>query len=205
MHLYQFVDQISCFLKLPEGKLIFITIYALWVIFLLPGSAVTMASGFLYGPWTGTLLVFIGSSIGAEISFLLGRYFLQTWVNRRLIGQSKFQTIEKIISQGGLRLILLTRLSPIFPFSFLNMVYGVSRVSLRNYTIGLIGTLPGTFALCQFASVAHSLTELQNASDTGSNLSSLSVQILGFLSTAILIGVIGRSANDILSTSNKKL
>nr|AUG32366.1 hypothetical protein PLO_369 [Paulinella longichromatophora] len=205
MSLYTLIDQIEPILHSIQGKTAFILVYALWVILLLPGSPPTILAGFLYGPGEGALIAFLGSSLGAEISFLLGRYLFQSWVHNRLIRFPKLQVIERIISQAEFRLVLLTRLSPLFPFSLLNMVYGVSQISIRNYTLGLIGTLPGTFVLCQLASVAHSLKELYGGSLDQDNIYFLTVQIIGFISTFILVGLVARTSNLTLLKSQKNI
>ncbi|BBL86139.1 hypothetical protein PMYN1_Chma330 (chromatophore) [Paulinella micropora] len=205
MLLYTFIDQIEPILHSIQGKLIFIIVYAVWVTLLLPGSPPTILAGFLYGAQEGTLIAFLGSSLGAEISFLLGRYLLQSWVQYHLARFPQAQFIERIINQADFRLVLLTRLSPLFPFSLLNMAYGVSKVSIRNYTLGLIGTLPGTLVLCQFASVAHTLKELYNSTPGQNNSYFVMVQVIGLLSTLILVGLVAQTGKLALLKSHENM
>ena len=103
-----------------------------------------MVAGALYGTVLGSCIVFLGACLGAEISFLLGRTLLRNWVQRRMADFPKLQVVQKAVSREGLKLILLTRLSPVFPFSLLNFAYGLSDVSFRDYLIGLLAIAPGT-------------------------------------------------------------
>ena len=119
-------------LRSPAGALVFVPLYALWVTLLLPGVWASMLAGALYGPAWGSLIVFVGACLGAQAAFLLGRTWLRDWARRRLAAVPKLQAIEQAVSREGLKLVLLTRLSPAFPFSLLNLAYGLSEVSWRD-------------------------------------------------------------------------
>lgn len=78
-------------LQSPVGAVAFVPLYALWVTLLLPGVWASMLAGALYGPWWGTLIVFVGACLGAQAAFLLGRTWLRAWAQRRLAGLPKLQ------------------------------------------------------------------------------------------------------------------
>ena len=141
-------------LRSPLGAAAFVPLYALWVTLLLPGVWASMLAGALYGTVLGSAVVFLGASLGAVVVFLLGRGWLREWARRRLAANPKLRAVEQAVSREGLRLVLLTRLSPAFPFSLLNLAYGLSEVSLRDYTIGLVGILPGTVLFCGLGALA---------------------------------------------------
>ena len=141
-------------LRSPWGAAAFVPLYALWVTLLLPGVWASMLAGALYGTVLGSAVVFLGASLGAVLVFLLGRGWLRGWARRRLAATPKLRAVEQAVSREGLRLVLLTRLSPAFPFSLLNLAYGLSEVSLRDYTIGLVGILPGTVLFCGLGALA---------------------------------------------------
>ena len=141
-------------LRTPLGGVLFIPLYALWVTLLLPGVWASMLAGALYGTWWGSVLVFVGACLGAEATFLLGRHWLRDWAQKRLASIPKLQAVERGVSREGLKLVLLTRLSPAFPFSLLNLAYGLSDVSLRDYSLGLLGILPGTVLFCALGALA---------------------------------------------------
>ena len=115
------LDVVLPFLRSPLGAVVFIPVYALWVTLLLPGIWASMLAGVLYGTWWGSLIVFIGAGLGAEAAFLIGRHWLRDWTSARLERFPKLQAIEKGVSREGLKLVMLTRLSPAFPFSLLEL------------------------------------------------------------------------------------
>jgi uncharacterized membrane protein YdjX (TVP38/TMEM64 family) len=137
-------DHLLPWLRSPAGTVVFVPLYALWVTLLLPGVWASMLAGVLYGPLWGSVLVFAGACLGAQAVFLLRRGRWRGWARRRLAGAPRLLAVERAVCRQGLALVLLTRLSPAFPFSLLNLAYGLSEVSLRDYSIGLIGILPGT-------------------------------------------------------------
>ncbi len=196
------LDTILSFLQRPIGAVIFVPLYAAWVTLFLPGVWASMLAGVLYGTWLGSLLVFLGACIGAELSFLLGRSLLRTWAQDRLVAYPKLQAVQKAVSKEGLKLILLTRLSPAFPFSLLNFVYGLSEVSLREYTIGLIGILPGTILFCGFGAIAGDLARFGDVLNAKSDLTSFVYRLIGLISTLAVIWVVSRTAQRALQNSD---
>ncbi len=195
------VDTSLPFLHSAIGTVIFIPLYALWVTLLLPGVWASMLAGAIYGTWLGTLIVFIGACLGAEVAFLLGRTFLRKWVKRRMSDFPKLQLIEKAVTKEGLKLILLTRLSPAFPFSLLNFVYGISDVSLRDYTIGLIGILPGTILFCGLGALAGDLARFGEVLSGTTHQSLYLLRIIGLLATLGVAWFVARAAKRALQDS----
>ncbi len=192
------VENFVPFLHDPVGVVLFIPFYALWVTFLLPGVWASMLAGVLYGTWFGSCLVFFGACLGAELVFLMGRTFLREWARKRLSKYPKLQVIVKTVSSEGLRLVFLTRLSPAFPFSFLNLAYGLSEVSWRDYTIGLIGILPGTIFFCGLGAFAGDLTQFSEVFSGQRDLNSYLLKLLGLLATFAVIWLVVKSTKTAL-------
>jgi uncharacterized membrane protein YdjX (TVP38/TMEM64 family) len=185
-------------LQSPAGALIFIPLYALWVTLLLPGVWASMLAGALYGTWWGSLIVFVGACLGAEAAFLLGRTLLRGWAQRRLAALPKLQAVEQAVSREGLKLVLLTRLSPAFPFSLLNLAYGLSEVSLRDYTIGLIGILPGTILFCGLGALAGDVARFGEVLSGEADAGTWALRIIGLLATVAVVWLVGRAARRAL-------
>ena len=190
-------SQIQYFMT-PMGAFLFILIYIFWVAFLLPGSWLSMVAGLIYGSLLGSLIVFIGASFGASLTFWSGRTFLRNFTQRLLNKSPKLAYIEKKVSDQGLKLILLSRLSPVFPFSFLNLIYGVSQVSFKAFFIGLIGILPGTILYCSFGSLAGELTKFNQILLNRNNFQSFSFSLIGILATIGIVILIFYSIRDAL-------
>ena len=188
-------------LRSPEGALVFVPLYALWVTLLLPGVWASMLAGALYGTWWGSLIVFVGACLGAEAAFLLGRTWLRNWARRRLAAVPKLLAIEQAVSREGLKLVLLTRLSPAFPFSLLNFSYGLSEVSLRDYSIGLIGILHGTILFCGLGALAGDVARFGEVLSGEADAGTWALRIGGLLATVASVWLVGKAAQRALQGS----
>lgn len=128
------------------GPVLFGAAYVLGAVLFVPGSALTLAAGALFGLWWGTVTVSIASTSAAGASFLIARYLARDSV-RRWAGKSpKFTAIDGAIGQRGWKIIALLRLSPAVPFSLGNYLYGLTAIRFWPYVItSWLAMLPGTF------------------------------------------------------------
>lgn len=94
--------------------LAFISIYNLATILFVPGSLLTMGGGAIFGLVWGTIYVTIAAILGATLAFILGRYFCRDFVKNKIGDRHKFQAINRAVAAEGLKIVLLTRLCPIF-------------------------------------------------------------------------------------------
>jgi len=194
LHPSLWLEQVLPALRSPLGIAAFVPLYALWVTLLLPGVWASMLAGALYGTWGGSFLVFLGACLGAEAAFLLGRTWLRDWARRRLLAFPKLQAIEQGVSREGLKLVLLTRLSPAFPFSLLNFAYGLSEVSLRDYTLGLIGIIPGTILFCGLGALAGDVARFGEVLSGQADPATWALRVVGLLATVGSVWLVGRAA-----------
>ena len=194
LHPSLWLEQVLPALRSPLGIAAFVPLYALWVTLLLPGVWASMVAGALYGTWGGSFLVFLGACLGAEAAFLLGRTWLRDWARRRLLAFPRLQAIEQGVSREGLKLVLLTRLSPAFPFSLLNFAYGLSEVSLRDYTLGLIGIIPGTILFCGLGALAGDVARFGEVLSGQADPATWALRVVGLLATVASVWLVGRAA-----------
>ena len=192
-------------LRSPLGLVLFVPLYALWVTLLLPGVWASMLAGALYGTWLGSGLVFLGACLGAELVFALGRSWLRGWARQRLEQFPKLQAVERAVSREGLKLVLLTRLSPAFPFSLLNLAYGLSDVSLRDYSIGLIGIIPGTVLFCGLGALAGDVARFGEVLAGEADPITWSLRVAGVLATVGVVVLVSRSARRALQDVESSL
>jgi uncharacterized membrane protein YdjX (TVP38/TMEM64 family) len=148
----QWIDSLG-----TSGAIAFMMIYILATIAFFPGAILTLGAGVLFGVMWGSIYVFIGATIGATCAFLVGRYLARNWVTGKIADQPNFQAIDRAVAQAGLKIVLLTRLSPVFPFNLLNYAFGVTGVSLKDYVIGSVGMIPGTIMYVYIGSLAGNL------------------------------------------------
>ena len=135
--------------------------YVVATVAAIPAVILTLAGGFLFGLWKGVALVSVSSVSGATAAFLLGRTLAREWVRRIISAQPRFSALDRAIQRRGFWVVLLTRLSPAFPFNVLNYLYGVTAVPLRSYVLASwLGMIPGTVLYVYFGSIAGSLGQL---------------------------------------------
>ncbi|WP_017295311.1 TVP38/TMEM64 family protein [Geminocystis herdmanii] len=178
------------------GVVGFIIIYIIATIFLIPGSALTLGAGLIFGILKGSILVSIASVTGATLSFLIGRYFLRSWVEKQIETQPKFTSIDRAVAKEGWKIVGLTRLSPLFPFVFLNYAFGVTKVSLKDYFFASwIGMLPGTIMYVYIGSIPKTALE---ATTGNTDTLRLILNIIGFIATVAVTIYITRIAKKAL-------
>tara|TARA_Y100000589_G_scaffold328526_2_gene372843 strand:- start:465 stop:1058 length:594 start_codon:yes stop_codon:yes gene_type:complete len=181
------------------GIIYFSLLYIVAIVFILPGSWLSLLAGFLYGPLLGTLIVFISAFLGASISFFLSKKLFYLRVQNIVKKFSKLSLLEKVINKGGLQLIILTRLSPLFPFSLLNYFYGINKISYKNFSISLFCILPGSYLYCSLGSFANNLSEI-NELKTNNNII---INVISILSTSLVVYFLAKYANEILNESSQ--
>jgi len=124
--------------------LAFFILYIVVTAFALPISLLkTLLAGALFGFWPGLILVSFASSIGSTFCFLFSRYALRAYTQRRFA--SYLEKINKGIETDGWLYLLFLRLSPIFPFFIINLVFGLTKMrTLEFYIVSQIGMFIGT-------------------------------------------------------------
>jgi uncharacterized membrane protein YdjX (TVP38/TMEM64 family) len=109
-----------------------------------PGAMLmTLASGFLFGPWFGTIYALVGATLGASAVFLAARAGLAgfaEWAGPRV------QRLKTGFREDAFSYLLCLRLVPIFPFWLVNLVAGASGIPLSVYVAAtFLGMIPGAF------------------------------------------------------------
>jgi uncharacterized membrane protein YdjX (TVP38/TMEM64 family) len=150
------------------GMVVYVAAYVAACVLFLPGSILTLGAGFAYGALIGVPLVWTGASIGATLAFILGRTLLRSSIEAKVAGNPRFAAIDRAVGKRGLKIVLLTRLSPVFPFNLLNYAFGLTKVGLRDYAIGtVVGIVPGTIMYVYLGSLITGLTELAAGKTSG--------------------------------------
>ena len=149
------------------GALLYGLAYIAATVALVPGSALTLTAGFVYGPYWASGLVLVSSVLGASAAFLLSRTWLRPWSASRFAGSPVFLSLDEQLGREGWKLVFLLRLSPVVPFSVLNYVLGLTKVSLRGYVMAsAVGMIPGIVLYCYLGSLMSSIGQLDSAGDS---------------------------------------
>lgn len=182
----------------PWGPLAFAAGYALAVVAFVPGSLLTLAAGALFGLVKGTAVVLAGATLGSTAAFLLSRTVARDAVARRVEGDPRFAAIDRAIGTQGRRIVFLLRLSPVFPFTLLNYVLGLTRVRLIDYVAASVGMLPGTLLYVYSGMVAGELATLAGSAGVQRGAPYWAVVGVGFAATAVATVFVTRIARRAL-------
>ncbi|MGK7896805.1 MAG: TVP38/TMEM64 family protein [Xenococcus sp. (in: cyanobacteria)] len=180
------------------GVIAFMLIYIVATVAFLPGSILTLGAGVLFGVFLGSIYVFISATIGATSAFLVGRYFARSWISKKIADNDKFAAIDRAIGREGLKIVLLTRLSPILPFNLLNYGLGVTGVSLKDYVIASVGMIPGTIMYVYFGSLFKNIAAIDPTQAGNSTTQTAIFVIGGIIAVAVILYVtkVARKALD---------
>jgi uncharacterized membrane protein YdjX (TVP38/TMEM64 family) len=181
------------------GMVAFVVVYVAAALLLVPGAALTLAAGLLYGPLLGTAIVSPASVIAATLAFIIGRTAGRGWIAGRIARYPKFNALDAAIGRSGLRLVALVRLSPAVPFSLLNYALGLTTIRLRDYVLGsFVGMLPGTFLYVYLGSLGSTIGTVAQPSNGGSTLQR-AVYWLGLVASIAAVFLITRIARRALA------
>jgi uncharacterized membrane protein YdjX (TVP38/TMEM64 family) len=195
-YLYDFLDLVSG-LGI-WGPVVFGAAYVVACVLFVPGSLLTLGAGFVFGVVVGTITVSVSSVLGASAAFLLGRTLLSGWIQARVARNPRFQALDAAVARQGFLIVLLCRLSPIFPFNLLNYTFGLTKVSFRDYVLASwLGMLPGTVLYVYLGTTLKSLADLAAGKVEGGITEKVFFGI-GLAATVAVTAVITRSARKAL-------
>jgi uncharacterized membrane protein YdjX (TVP38/TMEM64 family) len=146
------LDNVARLMQVMEGygawaPALYIAGYILAVVFFVPGLPITVLGGIAFGPVWGTVYVWIAATIGASLAFLVARYAVRSTVERWVRASPRIARVDGQVAEHGWRIVMLTRLVPLFPFNLQNYAYGITRIGFWPYAItSSICMLPGTAA-----------------------------------------------------------
>jgi len=169
-----------------RAPVVFVLLWIAACVFFLPGLPISIAGGLIFGAVWGTVWTTIGANIGAVAAFLIGRYVARGMVVRQIQRNERLRKIDEGVTKHGWRMLMITRLVPLFPFNIQNYVYGLTDVKLSTYAlVSLVCMLPGTIAY-NFA--AGSV----RTGDFGTTLWYLGIAAAGFVLLSLVPGWLKR-------------
>jgi uncharacterized membrane protein YdjX (TVP38/TMEM64 family) len=175
------------------GVAMFFAAYVGSTVAFLPGSILTLAAGFAFGPFWGLAIASPASVTGATCAFLLGRTLLRDWAAARVGESPRLRAIDAAVGREGFKIVLLLRLSPLFPFNVLNYALSLSKVRVSTYVLAsFLGMLPGTALYVYLGSLAPAAAGLASAGGRGGTTRTV-LYIAGLVAT-VAAAVIGTRA-----------
>jgi uncharacterized membrane protein YdjX (TVP38/TMEM64 family) len=184
----------------PWGPAMFVLLYVVVTVLMLPAVALTLGAGALFGVVWAFVLVALGATLGAVAAFLVGRYLARDMVSRRIAASAPLGAIDEAVAREGWKIVALTRLSPAFPFVLLNYAFGLTRVSLRHYVPAtLVGMMPGIALYAYLGSLAGDVAAAA-AGGRARTPGEWALYGLGFLATVAVTVYVTRLARAALAS-----
>ena len=135
------------------GPIFYLIFLSIAVILLFPTPILKIFSGALFGFGLGSLINFLSSVIGGVVAFILGRWMLREPIEKIISKNKKVASIEKALSEDGMRVSILVRLSPILPDEWLNYALSTTSLSLKDFMISSISCLLYALVYSYYGSV----------------------------------------------------
>lgn len=179
------------------GPVLLIVVYIIATVFMVPGSILSLGAGFVFGVVKGTIIISIASTLGAIAAFIAGRTLARGFVEQKAKENPSFGAIDRAVERSGFKIVLLTRLSPVFPFNLLNYLFSITNVRLRDYAIASwIGMLPGTVMYVYLGFAAKDLAQIASGNIEGGigQKVLLGVGLVATIAVTIVITRIARNA-----------
>lgn len=198
LDLGQYIDSLRSWIEAlgPWGPIVFVLLYAAAVLAAIPGSALTVLAGALFGSVLGIAVVINAATLGASLAFLAARYFARDAVAHWLSRKDSFRRLDELTERHGAIIVALTRLVPLFPFNLLNYGFGLTRIRFWTYVIwSWICMLPGTILFVVGADV---LTQVMAEGEVSWPL------VLTLAAAAIGLGLLIRFARKKLQAKERE-
>jgi uncharacterized membrane protein YdjX (TVP38/TMEM64 family) len=178
-------DQFHAYaMTMPKtAALLFSLIYIIAVAVSIPlATPLSLLAGFLFGSVWGTAIVVVSATIGATFTFVLARFFFREYFETKIASLGSRATSHSFGTFGD---VLIARLIPAVPFSLINVVAGLTQVSLRNYIMATaLGIVPFTFV---YVHAGEALGELNSLGDVASSESALFLSRIALVIAALYV------------------
>jgi len=187
----------------PVGPAAWALAYVVCTVLFIPGSALTLGAGGLFGFNTGFLVVLVGANIGALCAFLLSRTFLRHKVASWAESNSKFKSLDRAIGGQGFKMVLLSRLSPALPFTLLNYLLGFTAVRTGAFVLAnLLGMLPGTVLYVYIGAAARDA--IAGTANGSADSYQQILKYFGLLATVAVVVLMTRMARKALREAEQQ-
>lgn len=174
-------------------------LYVLATALSIPGAWMrSLVTGFLFGPWVGTVIIVFSATLGAVLTLLAARYLFADQLRARFEQNPKAARLIRGFHRDAFNFLLFLRIVPLFPFELVNLVPAFTPVSVRTFAVATaIGITPGSYAL---ATLGQSLGLVQTA---GNPLSPQIIILLVLIGLLVLVPVIIKRCGTSRTRGNK--
>ena len=149
------------------GPLVFTAIYVPAVLLGLPSTPLNIGSGLMFGALIGTLATTAGAVLGGIIGFLLARYLLGDWVQKKIDCYPKCSKAIDACEHSPWTFLTLLRMHPLIPSSLKNYCLGTTQVPVIPFLVTtLLASLPIRAVYAYLGSAGHMTLKSDNETST---------------------------------------
>eukprot|EP00164_Ancoracysta_twista_P006850 GFYU01009620.1.p2 GENE.GFYU01009620.1~~GFYU01009620.1.p2 ORF type:complete len:206 (-),score=71.28 GFYU01009620.1:23-640(-) len=156
-------------------------------------TPVNFAAGAKLGIFSGAIVFCLACTLGSWINFMLGRYILRDWAEKKLKESPTLMSLERAIKKRSASMVILARLSPVFPFAMVGYALGATSLNVIEYTWATaVGLLPGCLL---YSWIGVSVKDVASGDGDGDSTSSYISLAIGVIST-VLVSVQAKKVFD---------
>lgn len=146
---------------------LFFLIYVVITALSIPGAALmTLIAGAVFGLSQGLIIASFASSIGATLAFLISRWLLKDWVQKKF--SSYLERVNQGIEKDGAFYLFTLRLIPLVPFFAINLLMGIMPITAwRFYWVSQLGMFAGTAVYVNAGAELAAVINQQNGFSVG--------------------------------------
>jgi uncharacterized membrane protein YdjX (TVP38/TMEM64 family) len=161
---------------------------------MLPTWPLTWSAGYLFGLVPGMIAASLGSTSGALAGFAASRSLVGQWFQRRLAGHPRLRALERAVERQAFKIVLLSRLSPVFPYNVVNYLFGMTAISWQTFTLASwLGMLPVTSVHVYFGTAIENAAELLSGHAIASPARTIAL-VIGIVASVVVTVVLARIA-----------
>ena len=181
------------------GPVLLILLYVVAAITLAPAFLLTFSAGAVFGLWRGTLLTFVGASLGASAVFAVAAPLARSRVLRWIDRDPRVAATRRAVVRDSAWIMFLLRLSPLVPYNLLNYALALSGVRFRDYLVALVGMFPAITMYAYYGKVAGDVTRIAAGVSPPRGTEYYAMMVIGLIATFAATHLIGRAAKKAMA------
>jgi uncharacterized membrane protein YdjX (TVP38/TMEM64 family) len=180
------------------GPVLYLVCYVVLTAAFVPAGPLTLLGGALFGVVEGAALAFSGAMLASWVAFLASRYLARHAVLARVEQSPRLSKVVTAVSDQGRRVVFLLRVSPVIPFSLINIASGITTIRFIDFAIAGVGMIPVSVL---YAYYGTALGELAALSGPGHPADAAHYVLLGagLVATLVVTVIVGRIARRALT------
>lgn len=178
----------------PWGPVLFVVAYVMASVTLAPAFLLTFAAGAVFGLWRGTLLVYVGASLGSSAVFAIAAPLANSRFLRWLRRDPRVDAVRNAVVGEGAWVMFLLRLSPVVPYVLLNYALALSGVRYRDFMAASVGMLPAIVMYVYYGKVAGDVAKLAAGMAPPRGPEYYTLLVVGLIATIVATTVVTRAA-----------